>query len=309
MDFFKQLKRMGNKESWAKVGKGCLNCVTCQCGGTKEEKELSSKMNRYTITRWYTKGKPLQLILEKIEDNQELFNRIDAENEICAAKMKTKIDELIERGLKNDNPQIIGYGNTCNNPCYIYNLKITKICPICKCSVDEDLENNFEFSKGDKKIKNYYNTGICTEFRWNNNINIWDVDAREYHKHYDKEDPQKKEHIIINANGGQREYDINYHYMIVDGERFDFPLCMDMSAFFYHNDSVFFPNLDEIDNKNYFSNFAHKISFYYGQSKLELGQSLGGYGYSPNHRVFIYTCTSCGYKYHIIKSSPFAFAK
>ena len=39
----------------------------------------------------------------------------------------------------------------------------------------------------------------------------------------------------------------------------------------------------------------------------ELGQSLGYYGYAWIHMVYIYTCNSCGHKYHIAKVSPFAF--
>ena len=41
--------------------------------------------------------------------------------------------------------------------------------------------------------------------------------------------------------------------------------------------------------------------------RAEIGQSLGYYGYAWKHMVLIYTCNLCGYKYHIIKTSPFAF--
>ena len=40
---------------------------------------------------------------------------------------------------------------------------------------------------------------------------------------------------------------------------------------------------------------------------MELGKPIGNYGYAWRHEVYIFTCNSCGYKYHIAKSSPFAF--
>ena len=46
----------------------------------------------------------------------------------------------------------------------------------------------------------------------------------------------------------------------------------------------------------------------------DLGQSLGGYEFSSElmlvscvHLVNIFTCNLWGYKYHIIKTTPFAF--
>ena len=55
--------------------------------------------------------------------------------------------------------------------------------------------------------------------------------------------------------------------------------------------------------------YSHSISFFHEQqmSRKELGQSLGYYGYTWLHYVLIFTCNLCGYKYHIIKISPFAF--
>ena len=111
---------MGNKQSWAMCGKVCLRCVTCQCGPTKEEQEFSHRIGEYGKTGDNAKEEHLKLILENISDNFDLWKRIDAENEIFKEKMKNKIYELIARGINNDNPPIIGTGNSCNNPCYIY---------------------------------------------------------------------------------------------------------------------------------------------------------------------------------------------
>ena len=94
-----------------------------------------------------------------------------------------------------------------------------------------------------------------------------------------------------------------YHYMLIDGERYDFPYGIGMREFFLLNEDEFFPRLK--------SNipYSHSISFFHEQQidRKELGQSLGYYGYAWIHYVFIFTCNLCGYKYHIIRTSPFAF--
>ena len=308
---------MGNKQSWAMCGKVCLRCVTCQCGPTKEEQELSHRIGEYGKTGDNAKEEHLKLILDNISDNFDLWKRIDAENEIFKEKMKNKIYELIARGINNDNPPIIGTGNSCNNPCYIYNIKITSTCPKCGGRIKGDKENDYELGeKWDErtgtfeKYKKYNESKICTAFRWNNNIDIWDVDMNECCKHYDKVDPQKKEHIIVKTKEGQKEFDVPYHYMMIDGERFDFPFCMNMFSAIFHNDPFFFPRQGkgmQIPNTNMYLSYGWQPTFFYEQNRIEMGQSIGIYGLAWRHEVTIFTCNSCGHKFHVVKSSPFAF--
>ena len=228
-----------------------------------------------------------------------------------------------------ENPPIIGTGNSCNNPCYLYNRQIMEKCPKCSGKVEEDLENGYTIEKvwDDrretwKEIKRYNQTKICTGFNWNDNIDKWDINAYQLFEHFDKEDPEKKAHYAVNyvdPNTNQRtteEFDIPYHYMMIDGERYEFPYGLTMHMFFYHNELKLFPKpqtslfllMDQARSgiPDYYD-YGHSICFWYERDRHELGQSLGYYGYSWLHKVFIYTCNSCGYKYHIIKTSPFAF--
>ena len=306
---------MGNKQNLALCGKVCLRCITCQCGPTKEEQELIDRGKKYYKTIDNTDQEYLKLILNNPQDNLELFNRIDSENEKFAAKMRDKIFQLIKQGADSSNPQIIGTGNSCNNPIYIYNVKIMDVCPKCQGRVEEELENGYELKERwddtaecYRKVKNYNESKICTRFKWNNNIDIWDVDLNECFKHYDKEDPQKKEHITVQTEVGPKEFDVAYHYMMIDGERFDFPFCMNMRSAFLQNEYVFFPkkNTKVVDGMPALG-YSHRICFFYEQNRMELGKPIGNYGYAWRHEVYIFTCNSCGYKYHIAKSSPFAF--
>ena len=142
------------------------------------------------------------------------------------------------------------------------------------------------------------------------NIDIWDVDMNECCKHYDKVDPQKKEHIIVKTKEGQKEFDVPYHYMMIDGERFDFPFCMNMFSAIFHNDPFFFPRQGkgmQIPNTNIYVSYGWQPTFFYEQNRIEMGQSIGFYGLAWRHEVTIFTCNSCGYRFHIVKSSPFAF--
>ena len=258
-----------------------------------------------------------------------LAAKLGEENKISLTKIKEKINQLILRGSSIENPPIIGTGNSCINPCYLYNRQIMQICPKCNGKVEEELENGYTIEKvwdnkreTWKEIKKYNETKICTGFKSNNNIDKWDVNLDELFKHFDKEDPEKKAHYVINyvdPNTNQKatqEYDESYHYMMIDGERFEFPYGLTMRMFFRANESVIFPKIQrslfilmdlEARGGVDYDGYDHQICFWYEGIRPELGQSLGYYGYSWLHKVFIYTCNSCGYKYHIIKTSPFAF--
>ena len=165
-------------------------------------------------------------------------------------------------------------------------------------------------------MKNYNETKICTGFKWNDKIDNWDVQLGALFEHFDKTDNAKKVHWTINVEDKDtkekktEEYDIPLHYMVVDGKRFDFPYGLKMLQFFYYNNDYFFPkNGPNIYINGFCPGYEHKIVFWYEgqQNRDELGQSLGYYGYAWRHMVLIYTCNSCGHKYHIIKVSPFAF--
>ena len=96
--------------------------------------------------------------------------------------------------------------------------------------------------------------------------------------------------------------------MMIDGERFYFPYGIGMKEFFLMNEYEFFPRVSKIP-------YEYSVCFFYERdSSLEdLGQSLGSYRFSAVgigvlcvHLVLIFICNLCGYKYHIIKTSPFA---
>ena len=91
--------------------------------------------------------------------------------------------------------------------------------------------------------------------------------------------------------------------MMIDGERYYFPYGIGMEEFFLLNEYEFFPR-----QKSKIP-YSLSVSFFHEQkmSRKELGQSLGYYGYAWKHFVFIFTCNLCGHKYHIIRTSPFAF--
>ena len=95
------------------------------------------------------------------------------------------------------------------------------------------------------------------------------------------------------------------HYCVIDGQRFDFPYGLPMGPFLIYNEKEFFP----IPKKNESSiDYAHSICIYYeANDKLDFGQSFGYYGYAWKHYVYYCSCNSCGYKYHICKTSPFYF--
>ena len=250
----------------------------------------------------------VKLIYENSKKNIEILKKIDEENQRIVPVIRAKIDDLM---LKQSSKIVeIGTGNSCNNPCYQYNLELTKTCPKCGGKVEVNYENDYtikiqydDFKQCYQEVKAYNERKICTGVIFNNNIGKEDVDLDALFQYFDKVDNEKKCHYTINTNETIKEYDMPYHYMMIDGERYDFPYGIGMKEFFLMNEYEFFPN--QISRIPY----CNSVCFFYEQqmTRQELGQSFGYYGYAWIHYVFIYTCNLCGHTYHIIKTSPFAF--
>ena len=202
----------------------------------------------------------------------------------------------------------IGTRNSCNNPCYLYNLTLTKKCPKCGGDVESDYENGYTIEeewdkiKGRvKEVKIYNETKICENFKWNNKINPWHIEWKDFFGHYDQIDNGKTYHFSVNVNGTVEEYDFPAHYMMIEGENFYFPYGISMKVFFLINEYTFFPKTHHYDTQ---------ICLMYEKSNLcQLGKPIGYYGVNWLHMVNIYTCNLCGHRYHIIKCSSFAFCK
>ena len=89
------------------------------------------------------------------------------------------------------------------------------------------------------------------------------------------------------------------HYMVIDGERFDFPYGLHMKEFFKMNNATFFPfneqrilfykTIDDVRRAGYQS-IGEVFWIYYEGTREDLGQSLGEYGYAWIHKVFYFQC-------------------
>ena len=260
--------------------------------------------------------------------NVDLIKKINEENEKVKVIMKEKINSLKKEVTLKNPKVIIGTGKSCNSDCYLYNPALMKTCPKCEGKVEEEYENDYKLENvwnKDKQayneIKRYNEKKICTGFRWNNNISQEDVSLKGIFDYFDKKDPEKKTHwsIVVEDPTTKKktteEYDVENHYMMINGERFDFPLGLTMKEFFKFNNLYFFPKHHQQLIKEGLSfyylpidiEYKYNFAFWYEGIEEEIGQSFGYYGTERIHMVFIYICNSCGYKYHIIKTSPFAF--
>ena len=257
------------------------------------------------------------------QKNMDILEKIIQENETMAPKMAEKIKELRNRGENSSTPVMIGTGNSCNNPVYMYNIPIMTHCPKCGGKVDHDLENGYttkerwdDRTESYEKVKCYDESQICDEFRWNNNVHLKDVNFYELEKYYDKEDHANKVHWTIHTlnyktkEEGIIEMDVPRHYAIIEGQRFDFPYGLNMRSFLFYNDELFYPrpSLADMNNGNALPSKL-QMCFCVENDKLQIGQSLGVYGYAWRHEVYLFNCNSCGHKYHIIRTSPFAWAR
>ena len=89
-----------------------------------------------------------------------------------------------------------------------------------------------------------------------------------------------------------------------------------MKEFFKMNNATFFPfNRDRI--KGYrsiddvrragFQSIGEIFWIFYDGGIVDVGQSLGEYGYANFQIVFYLQCNECKHKYHVIKTLPFMF--
>ena len=153
----------------------------CDCISEKQEireidpKELipSSKRRNIEEIGNYLSVSKIEAVKELYElrgYNFELLMKIYEENEQIVPKLKAKIDEL---SLKQSSKIVeIGTGNSCNNPCYQYNLELTKVCPKCGGKVESDYENDYEI------INKYDDYRKCYRYikDYNQNKYILDLD-------------------------------------------------------------------------------------------------------------------------------------
>ena len=320
-EIYKESKKQ-NKGCCEFLGEGCNEC--CKGIGMILSEEKRNLYNFEEFFRFEQDDKYKKLYNNR-DDNEELIKQMYEDNERLKVIMKDKMSKLLKERMKNKSIVMIGTGNSCNNDCYLYNLDLRYKCPKCEGKVEEDFENDYTVEqewnntrKVYKEVKHYNEKKICTGFRWNNNVSDCDVSLEGMFKYFDKKDPEKKNHYSLvvkdptTKEKKTEEYDEEIHYMMLDGERFDFPLGLTMKQFFFINNEYFFPR--NINVESMISYYGDNIDYslitpfwYEGQSdRKEIGQSLGYYGYAWRHMVLIYTCNSCGYKYHIVKTSPFA---
>ena len=281
----------------------------------KEFKENQKIIKERKLEKYYHLYRYDNEVLQKLGDNYrtnaKLLMKIDEENKILIPKMKEKIAQLMSK--QNENILEIGIGNSCNSPCYTYNSKYFKECPKCQGKVISKYENG-EYQKQEfdyrtqqyREFTAYNEEKICTGFRFNNKIGKEDVDINALFQYFDKVDNEKIAHYSINildrttVQIKTEEFDLPYHYMMIDGERFDFPYGFRMKDFFCFNEYEFFPKEFNYEYQN--------CIFYEGNIRYpDIGQSLGYYGYAFLHLVLVFICESCGYKYHIVRISPFFF--
>ena len=270
----------------------------------------------------------------KTQKNYDILKLIAEENEIVSQRLKQKIDELWKK-RDGGNPIQISVGK-CGNPCYAYKLNLFFHCPKCNGNINCELENDYttervydDFIQNFRNAKNYTDRNVCNSFDFNENIDKCDIDTDECIKFFEKIDEQKISHWSCDIRTYDKEKeknvekaietDLPIHYMMLDGERFDFPYGISMRDFFrLNNDKFFRPPKNPM---GFLSLYQHQqlsgskkgivegeyCEMFYERNRNELGQSCGYYGFSMLHKVYVYECNDCGHKYHIIKTSPFHY--
>ena len=296
---------------------GCL-CDTVQ---TDEQEGL------LLTAMLYSKDKTISGIWPNVNrKNYEIIKHIKEEANIVTERLKQKIYELIKKREKAEPLQIAT--GKCSNPCYAFQYRLLFYCPKCKGKVTKEYENGYErrylVEGGIIDVdKRYTNENICTYFKFNENIDKCDVDADESLKFYEKIDEQKVVHWSCDIRNPKSinafdtiavEKDMPYHYMMLDGERFDFPYGIHMKEFFMLNRKLFFEVndiglfTDDAELKKLRPDSGENCQMFYDKGDNELGQSCGFmHYYSKTHIVYLYKCDECQFKYHIIKTSPFHF--
>ena len=201
----------------------------------------------------------------------------------------------------------------CGKPCYAFNETLLYTCPECHRLAKEKYENGtyqeqvFDNTHGQYKWEERLNEeNICLYFNFNEKVDECDVDFDKLCEFFDKEDKEKTVHwSYIDKSGNSIEKDMPIHYMMIDGERFEFPYGLGMREFFYMNDENLFPlkNPDSWKDKGYCFGLFYEGSI----QRITIGKSLGFYGVNMFHYVTIFECTSCKLKYHIIRTCPLMF--
>ena len=92
------------------------------------------------------------------ELNMELLKTINEENKKVRDAMKTTLTALLNRA---NQKVIIGTGNSCNCPCYLYNLDLAQVCPKCGGRVEEDFENGYTISQKWDEYTNTIRANMC----------------------------------------------------------------------------------------------------------------------------------------------------
>ena len=205
------------------------------------------------------------------------------------AALKRKIDELCVK--REQAPPFIcaNGGNVCKNPCYEYQQKIETNCPKCGGEVTKDFENGktekeeWDRNKGMYVKKTYYDDNICTSFNWVDSYKAIDVFIDHFFEFFTRREDKPDGSFV--------------EYMVVDGERFDAPPNLEFMLFIWKYNTELFPSKRK----------SKGTIFFYENNRRELGQAVGYYGYAWKHYVYLYTCTECKHKYHIIRTSPFKF--
>ena len=203
--------------------------------------------------------------------------------------LKKKIDELC---LKREQAQpfiCANGGDVCNNPCYEYQRKLEYNCPKCGGKITKEYENGktvknvYNEDKGIYEERAYYDDNVCTKFNWVDSYKAMDMNVNYFLKFFTRRETKDKDNWV--------------EYLCVEGEKFEAPPNKLYSLFFMEHNDYLFPHDDMDEN----------TCFYYQNLRPELGQALGYYGYAWKHFVNIYKCCKCGYKYHILRTSPFRF--
>lgn len=261
-----------------------------------------------------------KLYFQKIAKNgtEELLKIIE-ENKKLAPLLKPKIDQLMKK-MNFSEPQVIATGNVCKNPCYEYNSRIVNMCPKCGGFVKDEPENGYtietEYNRNSGRYEEYkaYNDVVCNKFTYNDKIDKCDYDIDELCKYFEKVDKTKKFIYKIyeeDKNGQEtlKDYEVYQKYMIIDGERFNFPYGINLRCFLRLNDELYFTR-DHMSNDDFDDHIGTYNTYFFHKDNadyIDLGQALGYYGYKFKHFVCIFTCLKCSFKYHIIRTSPFRF--
>lgn len=239
------------------------------------------------------------------EKNNSLYSQILQENDRLVPLLKAKLDELRMR----EYSQIIMIGKAiCGKPCYAYNRTLFTRCPECNGAVKDKPENGtyekqvYDEDKGAYKWETFYNEdNICLNYTFNDKVDKWDYDLDSLEEFFDKEDKEKTVHWSYIDGNETKEKDMPIHYMMLEGERFEFPFGLHMKEFLIMNDGLLFPLQGNGWKSNGFSfSIIDQDTLHY-----KIGAAIGYYGVACLRFIMLFECTSCRLQYHIIRTTPF----